>query len=56
MKKRLEKVLSELDDEKGNPDEESIMQLQDEASSQSDDNGDMMYPRALAQSYVNPFD
>ena len=56
MKKRLEKVLSELDDEKGNPDEAAIMHLLDEASSQSDDNGDMMYSRALAQYYLNTFD
>ena len=53
LKKRLEKALSELDE---NPDEAAINQLLDEASSQSDDNGDMLNPKALARSYLNPFD
>lgn len=56
LKQRLEKALSELDDEKVNPDEAAIEQLLEEASSQSDDNSDMLYPKALAQSYLNPFD
>ncbi|TMW94189.1 hypothetical protein EJD97_010641 [Solanum chilense] len=53
LKKRLEKVLSELEDE---PDEEAINRLLDEASSQSDDNCEMLKPKALARSYLNPFD
>ena len=52
LKKRLEKALSKLDE---NPDEAAINQLLDEASSQSDDNGDMLNPKALARSYLNPF-
>lgn len=56
LKKRLEKALSDLDNEKDNPDQEAIEQLLEQASSQSDDNGDMLIPKALAQSYLNPFD
>lgn len=53
LKKRLQKALSEIESD---PDEEEIMKLLDEASSsQSDDNGDMLKPRALAQSYLDPF-
>lgn len=53
LKKRLEKALSELDN---NPDEAAINQLLDEASSKSDDNDDMINPKALTRSYINPFD
>ena len=53
MKKRLEKALSELDD---NVDEVAINLLLEEASSQSDDNGDILNQKALANSYLNPFD
>lgn len=56
LKKRLEKALSDLDNEKDNPDQEAIEQLLEQASSQSDDNSDMLIPKALAQSYLNPFD
>lgn len=53
LKRRLKKALSEIDDE---PDEESILKLLDEASSQSKDNGDMMKPKGLAQAYLDPYD
>lgn len=53
LKKRLEKALSELDD---NAEELAINQLHEEASSQSDDNGDMLNSKALANSYLNSFD
>lgn len=53
MKKRLEKALSELDD---NTEEVAINLLLEEASSQSDDNGDMLNPKSLENSYLNSFD
>ena len=53
LKKRLEKALSESENE---PEEEAINRLLDEASSQSDDNGEMLKPKDLARSYINPFD
>ena len=51
-KEKIRKNLSELEDE---PDEEAINRLLDEASSQSDDNGEMLKTKALARSYLNPF-
>ncbi|KAK4716306.1 hypothetical protein R3W88_014644 [Solanum pinnatisectum] len=53
LKKRLQKALSDLDEDKSN--EETALQLLEEASSQSDDNGDMLRPKALALSYLDPF-
>jgi len=52
LKRRLKKALQDIDDE---PDEDAILKLLDEASSQSEDNGDMMKPKGLAQAYLDHY-
>lgn len=38
------------------PDEQAILQLLEKASSsQSEDNGDMLKPRGIAQAYLDPY-
>lgn len=54
LKRRLKKASAEIDGDE--PDEKAITQLLEEASSQSDDNGDMLKLKGLAQAYMDPYD
>lgn len=54
LKKRLKKALADLDNE--GQDERAILQLLEEAdSSQSEDNGDMLNPKGIAQAYLDAY-